>query len=334
MSRRLLGFLTESVEPWIFRLQAGRVRSGWVLAGSALVLLTPPTLLAGTPIVTPLVTAYIVGIAAYLIDRQEVELERLEPVLLRPEMVSELFERSLRCHPRWLLLLGWILGPLVMLAVNFTSQLVTALRAGEPPDLPGLWAISSALFFWVIFVQMLFVFGRNAMLFHRLGSQHVRIDLLDLRSVNPFGRIAIRNLLIFIGGLALAPLQLFSGPSYVTQIAVGSLIVLPCGVALMLLPMWAIHSRLSAEKALELQRIQDALAGSRSALAGSPIAEDAEGLSVMNLVLYREMIAGIREWPVDASAVARFAGYVVIPLLAWIGAALVERWIDVVVMAQ
>lgn len=332
MPTRRRRWLSVPVEPWFFRLERVEGLGPRSLAALTLVIMVPATLWAGTPVITPFVTAYTVAIAAYLIDRQERELGRLSPTMMHAGRVTELFERGLRRHPRWVLLLGWILGPLAMIAVNLAGPRFQALLEGSLPGAGDLWGLATALFFWLIFFQMLLVFGRNALLFHRLGAEHVRIDLLDFRSVDPFGRVAARNLLIFIGGVALAPLQLFSRPDYAAQIAVGTLIVMPCGLALVLLPMWSVHRRLASEKAMELSRIQEALAGNRRALLRSPIARDAEGLSVTSLVLYREMISGLREWPVDAAAVARIAGYVVIPLLAWVGAALVERWVDVVLL--
>lgn len=334
MLQRSLNYLREPIEPCLFRLQRHDGVTGLRLALAIMVVMTPVTIMAGTPIITPLVTAYTAGIAAYLIDRQEVELEQLAPLIRRPKVVTGIFGFSLREHPRWLLILAWVLGLASMLLVNFSGPQISALRTGVLPDLSGTWGFVAAGIFWVIFFEMLCVFWRNALLFRRLGGEHIRIDLLDQSAVSPFGRIAVRNLLIFVGGLTLAPLQLLFRPDYLPQLLVGNLIVLPCGVALVLLPLWSVHARLVEAKREELDRVQAALRGDRSAMAGSPVADEIERMDAANLLLYREVIANMREWPVDAAAVARFAGYVVIPLLAWVGAALVERWVDFILFPR
>ena len=49
---------------------------------------------------------------------------------------------------------------------------------------------------------------------------------------------------------------------------------------------------------------------------------------VDELLAWEARIDAVREWPLDTTAVARFALYLLIPLGSWSAAALVERWID------
>jgi hypothetical protein len=46
------------------------------------------------------------------------------------------------------------------------------------------------------------------------------------------------------------------------------------------------------------------------------------------IVAYKQVVDGVREWPFDASTVMRFALYLLIPLASWSGGAVVERVID------
>jgi len=45
-------------------------------------------------------------------------------------------------------------------------------------------------------------------------------------------------------------------------------------------------------------------------------------------IAYRGLIESVREWPVDAPTLRRFALYLAIPLGSWFGGALVERMVD------
>ena len=46
------------------------------------------------------------------------------------------------------------------------------------------------------------------------------------------------------------------------------------------------------------------------------------------IVAYRQVVDGVREWPFDASTLVRFGIYLLIPLASWSGGAVVERVID------
>ena len=77
-----------------------------------------------------------------------------------------------------------------------------------------------------------------------------------------------------------------------------------------------------------LERNLKKLAGEPGALSDSPLKRRAEELRVADLVAYREYIASLREWPIDARALRRFGLYLLIPLVSWIGSALMERGLD------
>jgi hypothetical protein len=45
------------------------------------------------------------------------------------------------------------------------------------------------------------------------------------------------------------------------------------------------------------------------------------------VVAYKQIVDGVREWPFDTSTLLRFAIYLLIPLASWSGGAVVERMI-------
>jgi hypothetical protein len=50
--------------------------------------------------------------------------------------------------------------------------------------------------------------------------------------------------------------------------------------------------------------------------------------SIAEIIAYRSMIENIRNWPFDNPTIIRFALYLFIPLGSWLGGALVERGLD------
>lgn len=290
--------------------------------------LTPVSILTDNPYITPLILAYALWVACHVVTRQQTEIDDLAPVLdLDPDARART-RRDLASHPRLLLALGWVAGPVVMVLINWGGPTITAIRQGAPVDLRSAIGLAVAALFWTVCFQLFVMLLRNAMVFHRLGSRAIRVNLLDIEGLAPLGRIAVRNLLIFVGAYAMIPIALLQNAAFTPSVVAAVAVTLPLSGVLLFLPVAAIHRRLSEAKALELDRIRRALLGDRAAMASSPVGEDAETLTVTNLVLYREMIRQAKEWPINAPVIFRLAAYVVIPLLAWIAAAVVENYVD------
>ena len=99
-------------------------------------------------------------------------------------------------------------------------------------------------------------------------------------------------------------------------------------VLALVVPSRGIHRQVRAAKRAELQRVQQAIAGDRNALAESPLGREDRDLTLVELVTWREAVARIREWPFDAAALGRFGLYLLIPVVSWVGGALVERIVN------
>lgn len=287
-----------------------------------------------TPLVTAVMTAYLLAIANYLVRKQEQELLTLREALGCSDAEFLTVLESLRMHSRVYLNLCWLVGPLAMFVINFNASSMIAARQGvipTLPTLPTLWSWFIALFFWVGFAQLLVITVSNSLAFDRMGREFATIDLLDTSNLVPFARVGIRNILIFVGGYALIPIIYFEDQDFMLEVLISLAIFVPISIALLILPMNSIRDRISKEKHIELARIQSAMHGNRSALADSPISRDASYVGFTGLVLYRQMINEINEWPIDFPIFMRLALYIVIPLLTWFGAAIVERLVQILI---
>ena len=96
---------------------------------------------------------------------------------------------------------------------------------------------------------------------------------------------------------------------------------------MLVIPMRGVHERLRAAKRDELARVNAAIRGEAGALRGSPLASR-ERLSLADLLAWRAFVEEVPEWPIDLSTLGRFAAYVGIPLLGWVGAALVQHVLE------
>lgn len=313
---------------WLLRL--GSI--SWVTPVRIFFAIAPPLLalsiISGSPVITPLIFAYAVAITIYLVNRQNRELETLRPVLTFDERSFELAKHSLSHHARTPMRLAWLVGPVVTIAINYYGPDLTALRNGVSLDIGTAYGLLLATMFWITLCQMLVVFLSNAFTFWKLGVHFTSIDLFETQTLTPFARVAIRNILIFVGGWSLIPIALAQNMAFLTPVMLAFFFTLPFAVVLLVLPMLSVRQRVAAEKEAELARLHEAIHGNRSALKDSPISEDAETITLSNLVIYRDLIEKVNEWPIDYTIVIRLIIYVVIPLLAWIGSAIVGAMVE------
>jgi hypothetical protein len=88
------------------------------------------------------------------------------------------------------------------------------------------------------------------------------------------------------------------------------------------LPLLGVRRRLRAKKADELARVRGALRVEREKAldpSGSPPGR------IADLLALEARIESVREWPIEAPALARLVVFVTIGLGSWVGAALVEK---------
>lgn len=155
-------------------------------------------------------------------------------------------------------------------------------------------------------------------------------DLLERRAVSPFARQGLRSALLGLVAIAILTLNGVDrdfGPAVVGLLALG---LIGSAYAL-LLPTRALHARLRAAKRNEVARVAAAVRGEPGALADSAIAARASTATLSDLLAYRSWVEARGEWPFDTPSLLRYALYAAIPLGSWLGGALVERGLGMVI---
>jgi hypothetical protein len=170
----------------------------------------------------------------------------------------------------------------------------------------------------------------QAFAFQRVARELPRVDLVDHTDLAPFVRVGLR--LALVAALAAALTAAFhvdwGAGSLAPQMLLGVPVSLLTVASAFALPLWGTHVRLRDERGAELRRVHAALRGEPGALGDSPLVREGEELGTVELLAYRAHIQSLGTWPVDASALARLGLYLGIPLVGWVGGALVERMLD------
>ncbi len=154
-------------------------------------------------------------------------------------------------------------------------------------------------------------------------------DLLDRSPVVPVGRMALRGALLWIGAAALASLSIvLTGGSLAEFLAVTFLLIV--AAASFLLPVRGVRRRFRERKAEELARTRAELRRDRRSVAEGGADSPEAAARLPGLIAWEARIEAVPEWPFDTPTLVRFALYLLIPLGSWLGGALVERSVDVI----
>jgi len=263
--------------------------------------------------------AYIIPVHHLIMQRSLTALKQLRPQLSsHSELVSAYAHRIVN-KPLW-----WQVSTLAAgLAAGMLHNLLILGSEGltASPTLPGsLLNLIITAVIWVVMMGTITSLIENAVLFKRLTAR-VEFDVLNTRSLTPFGSIAVSSTLALIGAQAAFPLLIVGSDSSWVSFAPGLVATGAPMVVLFLLPVIPMHQRIMTAKQAALEKVTQDLAP-LTASANSDYA------ALQPLLTYRREVMDAPEWPFDTSVIGRLAVYLIIPPLTWIGAALIEILVD------
>jgi hypothetical protein len=264
---------------------------------------------------------------AYLHRGVQRDLRALRPVLRCDDARFETLRVEVGCVPGRRLRRAGAIGALIGLGVALYDPTVRAFHAGySPVDPRFLWLLVHNVAFVWLGARLLVTEVHMTRAFQRIGEERVTVDLLDPGLLVPFARKGQRSVVLWAVFSAI-----FSGFWLLDSAADVNVLVPVVVVVVMtaafLLPVAGVRRSVRAAKHAELDRIRRELHRERAGLL-EPGAEARESGRVGDLVAYRTLIEGIREWPFDVSALARFAFFATLGVGSWLGGALVERLLD------
>ena len=131
-----------------------------------------------------------------------------------------------------------------------------------------------------------------------------------------------------MGFVAIAGLMVLTETGFgFLGLLIGTVIFLGAGLALVL-PMRGVHRRITQAKATELEWVDAQLSQQRTVLKTG---EDRTSGDLSDLAAYRDLVRAVPDWPISTSGYVRFGLYLLIPVISWAAAALVERVVDALV---
>lgn len=198
-------------------------------------------------------------------------------------------------------------------------------------SMSGALTSIGTLLVWIVMTTVIFTLIEQSIQFGRLG-RHANVALLDTRALRPFARVAIISSLAVIGSLALFPLIGLEGGQNLMESLPGAVAIVGPLLVMLIIPVWPVHRRLAALKAQMLAELNERI---RNQLddCGTLNPDAGNFQTMLSLLQYRHELDRVSTWPFDLGNLTTFAFYLIIPPLTWVGAALIENLVDLLIGA-
>ncbi len=255
--------------------------------------------------------------AIFVTQRRSLYLiEQLEPLWPDPRHAldaREAIRNSLRKT--------WLAGSVLGLGFGLlNTQPIYALTESTTPSI-DISISFGQLFLWLIVGLLLGQRALAARSFSRLGAV-VEFDLFQLDRLRPLARSGMVDVLIIAGALAMTPLQALDAEFRWYNYSFALAISIPATLFLLVWPMRSVHRRIRVEKQRQLSRVNALIQAARGSATQENAQEDI--LRFETLLAHRERLQDQRTWPFGTALMSRLFIYLIIPPLAWAGAAVVE----------
>ena len=264
---------------------------------------------------------------AHLHLRAVSDLQELAPLL--PGGDAELANRAhdvpnLSAPTRWLATIAGMGGGLAIALLD--------------PTLAGLYSdIARSDPRYIVFIGQNVMFGvfgfrlfaaevHMTRAYARIGER-VQVDLLDLSKLRVFARKGLRSVVVWV--LVSSTFSMFWVLDAAGQTNVFlPFLTLPLVLLALVAPTLGVHRSIAAAKATELAVLAEAIRSERASTLAARRADAPEDARLGNLIAYQAFVRSIREWPFDVSIVSRSTLLIVLGAGSWLGGALVERLLD------
>ena len=232
--------------------------------------------------------------------------------------------------PRW----TWVLGAVLIVAMQESQFARFSNWASSPgANLGELWLVLTGWTTWTLAFATIALLVSGVSGIHQLGRDHVAVDLMRIDQLAVFSRYGLRLTGFVVTLMALWAVSLviatsetalsWADNSIYAGLFMVTLYVL-LAITVFLLPQLGIRSRIRSEKGRVSHLLTAMLPSAEQTLTEA----DANPERLAALLSSRNQIQALPEWPAGQHTHLRLMIYLLVPLLSWSAAALVEEAIS------
>jgi len=275
-----------------------------------------------TDFILALVSAFTFGSCLATLGKATREFDRLRPILRLDTSRFDDYRFRLVPNARALFIAA-VIGGSTGASLNLMPWIFSsAIRQSHP----SLHSFPMMILLFGLLGMLALITHRQSQVFDEVGRRHVDLDLLDPEALSPFSAVGLMHAGLWLVGSAISSLLASSTAN--VWVVLGVILVTTCfGAVGLIAPSRGLHEHIRTRKREELARIRDVIASERAVLFSaderSPVPPKMHAM-----LAYEARILAVRDWPFDTSTLSRFALFLLIPLVSWIGGALVERAVN------
>ncbi|MFK7974676.1 MAG: hypothetical protein AB8C02_00980 [Halioglobus sp.] len=227
------------------------------------------------------------------------------------------------------------IAALVITVVMQESQFARFSLWLSNPDLAlgEFWLIGTVWITWTLALSTITLLIVDVAAVQRLGRDYVSVDLMRIEQLSVFSRYGLRlaSFVVTLMALWAASAVLFTsfveiswaeGSLWTGMLLVG--IYTALSITVFVLPQLGVRQRIRSEKGRVYSQLTQMLPDGRQALMEA----DSNPERLAALLSSRNQIQALPEWPAGQHTHIRLAMYLMVPLLSWSAAALVEEAIQ------
>jgi hypothetical protein len=256
-------------------------------------------------------------LATYLVIAQRRSIDFVEKLVASRLATADTASKVRETRGR-IVIIGTLLGFLYGLLLNLPPEWRDNLAS---LDVQVRSIVIGQVILWTLVGFVLAYRLHTALVFYGTGKR-VPLDLYDTSKYAPFAKNGLDDVFGITILLVLTTVQSLDVQFRLENYLTAWVIAFPAGASLLILPMLSLHRRLFEHKREFLEAMNRQLADASGAV-------EPESLARIELLMqHRDRIQHTSAWPIDLSIVTRLILYIIIPPLAWLGAAVVEVGVD------
>ncbi|MBL4863738.1 MAG: hypothetical protein JKY63_02435 [Rhodobiaceae bacterium] len=289
-------------------------------------------------LVTSLLTGFAISASSFSLLHNEGDLREAAPALgHEPDDLIEkwiVFQRERLVRARVAASTFYLIGLGVALSSIPGTQDVLGLH--DPAQylwyqqVPAAWFLLVVpLNFSTIGKSVYFTVAESVFL-GRLRDHGLNIDLFQPERLRPFNRLALRESFLWIVGTSIG--LLFFLNSAIKPESLGPFLaaIMLIAFATLMVPLYGIHLKIVAAKRAELRIVRDVIVELKDQFIGPRKAGGEAAQRLVGAIAYEARLEKMSDWSIDLPTMGKFSFYLVIPVVSWVGGALVERVVDAV----
>lgn len=292
-------------------------------------------------LLSSLLGGYSIAVMAFAVVTEKAELPALAEMLGREKQdMIDIHNEANQHFQKKVSVYGWIGYGIGVVCIVFTLPGLGAfLGLGELPHGRPLFPfeIAAEVWFLILVPFLYYVMGkgmyftiRKARFLNHLQDLYLKIDIWHPEKVRVITRLAMGRALFWLIGSTIGSLFFLDDSINLTALSLVFGAIGFIASLLFVLPVYRLHVAFKVVKEEELVRVRDVIKRNWNKLQGTPT-DEAMIARVGGLVALEQRIESVSEWPLDLSTIGRFGLYLAIPMVSWIGGALVEQLVDGVI---